>query len=114
MFFFFFLPKKDGNLVVHVYDGDILYSELTISEFNREFTSLKMQYNQQKNSKIWEVLSENKKAIKGRDFSKNIGKEDATPNDCVDGKYILQNIKKRNKNKKKLEPKKINKHVNKN
>jgi hypothetical protein len=36
-----------------------------------------MQYNQTRNSKIWEVLSENKKALKGRDFSRNVNKDDA-------------------------------------
>lgn len=59
-------------MMVHVYDGERFLTEMTIVEFKREYNSLKLAYNESKNLKIWDVLSENKKAIKGRDFSKNI------------------------------------------
>lgn len=61
---------QEGHMLVHQYDHDRLECELTAVEFRRDYNSLRIAHNESRNLKIWEVLSENKKAIKGRDFSK--------------------------------------------
>jgi len=58
-------------MLVHVYISDEYSHELTMIEFRRDYNSLKLAYNESRNLKIWEVLSENKKGIAGRDFAKN-------------------------------------------
>ena len=50
-----------GNLKVHVYDVDKFMKDLSLEEFQREYNMLKNKYNETRNLKIWEVLSENKK-----------------------------------------------------
>lgn len=42
---------------------------MTLEEFQREYTGLKNKYNETRNLKFWEVLSENKKS-KPKEFNK--------------------------------------------
>lgn len=53
--------SAQGNLKVHVYELDRFSKDLTLEEFNREYNMIKNKYNERRNLKIWEVLSENKK-----------------------------------------------------
>ncbi|KAL4436013.1 hypothetical protein ABPG74_022248 [Tetrahymena malaccensis] len=76
--------NSDGHMLVHMYDGERFVTEMTLIEFRREHTSLKLAYNKSKNLKIWDVLSENKKAIKGRDFSKNVQKNEVQAPDQLE------------------------------
>ena len=64
-----------GNLKVHVYDVDKFMKDLSLEEFQREYNMLKNKYNETRNLKIWEVLSENKKGKQQKQFQKGTGYE---------------------------------------
>lgn len=57
--YLFFL--QEGKMIVHVYSGDAFENELSLVEFKREYDSLKVKFNEARNLKIWDTLSENKK-----------------------------------------------------
>ena len=46
---------------------------MTLEEFQREYTTLKNRYNETRNLKIWEVLSENKKQKSQKQLQKGAG-----------------------------------------
>jgi hypothetical protein len=53
--------SAQGNLKVHMYDLDKFIKDMTLEEFQREYNMIKNKYNETRNLKIWQVLSENKK-----------------------------------------------------
>ncbi|CAD8193238.1 unnamed protein product [Paramecium pentaurelia] len=56
--------SAQGNLKVHMYELDRFNKDMTLEEFQREYNMIKNKYNEGRNLKIWEVLSENKKSQK--------------------------------------------------
>lgn len=44
-----------------MYELDRFLKDMTLEEFQREYNMIKNKYNERRNLKIWEVLSENKK-----------------------------------------------------
>lgn len=47
-----------------MYELDRFNKDMTLEEFQREYNMIKNKYNERRNLKIWEVLSENKKSQK--------------------------------------------------
>jgi hypothetical protein len=45
-----------------MYELDRFNKDMTLEEFQREYNMIKNKYNERRNLKIWEVLSENKKS----------------------------------------------------
>ncbi|EGR29571.1 hypothetical protein IMG5_153430 [Ichthyophthirius multifiliis] len=67
--------SAQGNLKVHIYELDKYQKDMTLEDFQREFNTLKNKYNETKNLRIWEVLSQNKKS-KQKDFTKQTKDEE--------------------------------------
>lgn len=63
-----------------MYELDKFVKDMTLEEFQREYNMIKNKYNETRNLKIWEVLSENKKNQKSL---QHFGKGAATSKDEV-------------------------------
>ncbi|EWS76759.1 hypothetical protein TTHERM_001293241 (macronuclear) [Tetrahymena thermophila SB210] len=66
--------SAQGDLKVHIYELDKYKTSMTLEEFQREYNALKNKYNETRNLRIWEVLSENKKS-KPKEFNKQSKEE---------------------------------------
>ncbi|KAL4477644.1 hypothetical protein ABPG74_002794 [Tetrahymena malaccensis] len=66
--------SAQGDLKVHIYELDKYKTSMTLEEFQREYNALKNKYNETRNLRIWEVLSENKKS-KPKEFNKQTKEE---------------------------------------
>jgi len=65
----------DGNLKVHIYEGDRYMGELSIKEFSREYNTLRQRFYKKQNLKIWDVLNANARTKTQFYFSSQKGKK---------------------------------------